>query len=240
MRYRNRFISFGLTKNHKSFGMKNVVTVFTIFFFISFSAASQKRWGFADAVGFNSVDGYNGLGIKTKAIVTFQVSVFAILPADKKESFVFMPSLGYLPKGVQFSNILFTDNLGNETGNGNLKRRIDYLQLTLAESYKMQWGSGIEGFIGAGPYIAYALAGKEKVSGFVPVNNSAAPPDKAVDFKAASIKRWDAGINVQVSAIFSKTWLVGLCTDFGILKLNSAGTINAQNRSSRIYVGYVF
>jgi len=220
--------------------MKKIVIIFTIFYFISFNAASQKRWGFADAVGFNSVDGYNGLGIKSKTITTFQLSVFAILPADIKENFVFMPSLGYLPKGVQFTNIVFTDSLGNELGSGNLKRRIDYLQLTLAESYKMQWGTGIEGFIGAGPYLAYAMAGKEKVSGFVPVNNGTAPPNKAVDFKAAAIKRWDAGINVQVSVLFSKTWLVGLCTDFGILKLNSAGTINAQNRSSRIYVGYVF
>ena len=104
----------------------------------------------------------------------------------------------------------------------------------------MQWGAGIEGFIGAGPYIAYALAGKEKVSDFVPLNNNSAPPNKAVDFKTASIKRWDAGVNVQVSVLFSTTWLVGLCTDFGILKLNSAGTINAQNRSSRFYVGYIF
>lgn len=220
--------------------MKKLVIIITVFCFISFGATSQKRWGLADAVGFNSVDGYNGLGNKTYMLVTFQVSVFAILPADVKENFVFTPSLGYLPKGVQFSNIVFTDNSGNELGSGNLKRRVDYLQLTLAESYKMQWGTSIEGFIGAGPYLAYALSGKEKVSGFTPVNSSTTPPNKALDFKAASIKRWDAGINVQVSAIFSKAWLVGLCTDFGILKLNTAGTINAQNRSSRIYVGYIF
>ncbi|MES2850806.1 MAG: outer membrane beta-barrel protein [Bacteroidota bacterium] len=213
-----------------------IIALFLLITF--FSAPAQKRWGIADGIGLNRVSGYNALGIKTDVLVTLQASVFGILPLDKNDKFVFMPSLGYLPKGVQFKNVLFTDNLGNVIGTGNSKRRIDYLQLTLPGSLKMKWSKKVEGYIGTGPYIAYGLSGKEKWNYNTGGNNTST--SVKLDFDKASINRFEIGFNAQFSVIVSGNWLFGLSSDIAITKINSAGTNNTYNQASHVNIGYVF
>jgi Outer membrane protein beta-barrel domain len=213
--------------------------IITCFLLIAFFAApAQNRWGFTTGLGLNRVSGYNATDIKTGVLVTLQASVFGILPLDKNDKFVFMPSLGYFPKGVQFENTLFTDNLGNIIGTGNSKRRIDYLQLTLPGCLKMKWGKKVEGFIGIGPYIAYGLSGREKWNYNTGGNNTSTTVK--LDFDKASINRFELGFNAQFSIIVSGHWLFGLSSDIAITKINNAGTINTHNLASHVNVGYVF
>lgn len=223
----------------KAIDMKKTCCTFCILFLFCFTSFGQTKWGVNAGMGLNRIFGYGGLGIKTGMLFTAQGSVFASVTMGKKKNLVFMPSLGYLPKGVKFDKVTFTDNSGNVIGEGNQKLRIDYLQLSLPIGLKMDWGKNADGFIGTGPYMAYALSARQK-NYTNPVNGNSIATTEKLDFNKAMLNRFDAGFTVHVNITFSKHWIAGLSSDIGITKLNSAGTITTRNQATHVFAGYVF
>jgi len=219
--------------------MRKIFLSGCIFLSMYMTAHAQQKWGIVGGAGLSKITGYNVSGAQTDFLVVLQGSVFTTLPLAKNSAFVLKPSVGYVPKGVSFKNVLLTNLDGSDIGYGNLKRRLDYIQLTLPVNYKMKWKQ-VTAYLGAGPYFSYAVSGREVRDTRLSQIYAREKIFAKVDFKGQSISRFDAGINIQFTTVFSNNWCAGINADMGLTKINTAGTVSTRNQYAGVYFGYTF
>lgn len=219
--------------------MKKAFLPVCTFLLLFGNAHAQQKWGIVGGAGLSKITGYNVSGAQTDFLVVLQGSVFTTIPVGKKDAFVFKPSIGYVPKGVSFKNVQLTNLEGTDIGYGNLKRRLDYIQLTLPVDYKMKW-KHVTAYLGAGPYVSYAVSGREVRDTRLSQIYAREKIFAKVDFKGQSISRFDAGINIQFTTVFSNNWCAGINADMGLTKVNTAGTVSTRNQYAGVYFGYTF
>ncbi len=219
--------------------MRTLTLLIVFSLFICFHANSQKKWGINTGINLSTTTGYQGLGIETGTLISFRSSFFGMLPLHK--SIYFNPSIGFSPKGIRLEKVNITDGEGNDLGNATLARRLNYLQLSLPFAYKLPMGKKTYGFAGIDPYLAYAISGANSVSNFAPFEpGTPKPASESINFKQANLNRFDAGIALHFSFVFSQHWCAGANVDFGLSKINSLGSIVAHNQNVGITVGYIF
>jgi len=225
-----------LTQHHhreKSFAIR------LPFFLLFLNVDAQKKWGLVAGAGLSNVSGYNVSGASTDFLFALQSAVFTMIPLGNIDAVIFKPSIGYSPRGANFKNVSLTYLAGNSIGSGNLKRRLDYIQLNMPVNYKMKWKK-VVALVGAGPFAAYAISGREvrnsRFSQLYASEKIFAP----VDFEKQSISRFDAGVTAQFTAIFPNNFCMGLHVDLGLTKVNTGGTVSTRNQYGGMYFGYIF
>src|SRR5438046_2126838 len=103
--------------------MRLLITLFFANIIFSLSIKSQIQFGVNAGGTISNLSGYSGSN--EKSLIGFQTSAFGIITLGK--SFIVHPSIGYYPKGNRLTHLTFSDQLGNNIGEGTMKFRYDYL-----------------------------------------------------------------------------------------------------------------
>lgn len=221
--------------------MKKVFLSFLAIVLLSFVLSAQQ-FGVMLGGGLSQKT-VPGIPNETKdPLFTLNGYVFTDLELGKKKVFSILPALGYTSKGIVYRKLGLFDILGNQFAVSDYKNRISYLQMDIPVCYRLGLSKIGQMFIGAGPYLAYAVTGKTRY-----FNNSdafegtpMAEPAK-IDFKAENISRFDAGLVFQATAVFSKRFCAGLKWDVGLVNIYKVRVQdNSHNRMLGLNIGYLF
>ncbi|PSL35653.1 porin family protein [Chitinophaga ginsengisoli] len=231
--------------------MKKIILSFAALA-ISFGAMSQARVGVK--AGWNlstlSVDN-NGTVDKDRSLSGYHVGLIADLPLVPKV-LSFQPGVFYTTKGSK----LVSGDKDNSTTVPYRKytTRPQYIEVPLNFIGKIPVGTNTKLFAGVGPYFAFGVAGKNKVSttlaGVTTSTESKIKWDDDTPFNEGDpnqglnkYKRFDWGGNVQVGAEF-KNVLVSAQYGYGFGKINSGGEDSRndknKNRVFSVSLGYLF
>lgn len=212
---------------------KILLLLFTIFFCF-FSVKSQVKWGIKAGITINNQSGFKGA--EKKSLTAGQVSVFEMISLGKV--FILQPSIGYYPKGSRLANLTFEDQLGNPIGTGTMSLRFDYIELAVPFQYLIV-NNKIKLFSGLGPYLSYAIGGKEiwkNVSG-TPGNE---PKKREIQFGNNGSKRFDAGFTISFSAQAQDKWIFSVNYEIGVINTNYSGQNKIHNQSGGVTIEYFF
>lgn len=206
--------------------MKKLILAGTALFF-SIGAFAQTTFGIKAGPDFSSLaKKIQGSKITSKGLIGLEGGVYANIPAAPE--LIVQPALLYSGKGGQYN-----------IDGYNQTQRLNYLTVPIDLLYKpeMPNGSG-SWFVGAGPYFAYGFSGK--VSDNSP-NSTTADPFKNYG-GGASLKRFDAGADVQVGYEMASGFNIGLSADLGLLNIAATGNQQgtSHNTSFAILLGYTF
>jgi hypothetical protein len=231
--------------------MKKIILSFAALA-ISFGAMSQTRVGIK--AGWNlstlSVDN-NGTVDKDRSLSGYHVGVIADVPLVPK-ILSFQPGVFYTTKGSK----LVSGDKDNSTTVPYRKytTRPQYIEVPLNFIGKIPVGTNTRLFAGIGPYFAFGVAGKNKVSttlaGVTTSTESDIKWDDDTPFNEGDpnqglnkYKRFDWGGNVQVGAEFRNV-LVSAQYGYGFGKINSGADDSRndknKNRVFSVSLGYLF
>lgn len=212
--------------------MKQLIALAIIIISLT-TASAQSGMGFKGGVSMNNRSGYGSTGLKTSPLYTLQASFFFL--KDIGSDLLIQPALGYYGKGMQIRDFMFYDNMGNILGTGRLNTRFDYLEFALPLMLRVVNNSETIIFGGAGPYMAYAFAGKYVIRG---INNlGEIPKSSDVDFEYNN--RFDAGVTVQASMVLKNKFMLSVNYDQGITKVIKNSGITSRNVSYGFTAGYI-
>ncbi len=135
----------------------------------------------------------------------------------------------YLLTGLELSTKGCKEDVGlSKDATSNLM----YLQLPIHLGYKLAVTDATKMVFHAGPYLAYGIGGKTKISESgveVSVNS----------FGSNRLKRFDFGVGLGVGAEFGKIG-VGLGYDFGLVNIVDVDNVSNKNANAYLTVGYKF
>ncbi len=179
---------------------------------VALSASAQNiQFGVKGGLNMSNI---SNTGLDSKAKIGFNVGVTADYQVSK--DLYVLSGLEYITKGEKY-----------QIENRDASLNLAYLQLPIHAGYKITIADDTRLVLHAGPYLAYALSAKTKVSG------------ESTDI-INDINRFDAGLGIGAKAELGKI-SVGLGVDFGFLKVNkSAQDKDNKNMNASLSVGYKF
>ncbi|MDD2299737.1 MAG: porin family protein [Fermentimonas sp.] len=138
--------------------------------------------------------------------------------------------LFFTTKGAKYSSSI---------GSANADVTINpmYLQLPVHYAYKVDVTPGTRVVFHAGPYAAYGVGGKTKLSGSLGDYSGETEFDVFGD--EGSLKRFDAGLGLGVGAEFGPI-LVDLGWDMGLVNISDSNDGEIKNQNAYLSVGYKF
>ncbi|SHM42099.1 porin family protein [Chitinophaga sp. CF418] len=231
--------------------MKKIILSFAALA-ISFGAMSQVRLGVKGGWNLStiSVDN-NGSVDKDRSLSGYHIGLIADVPLVPR-ILSFQPGVFYTTKGAKL-----------ESGDKDNSATVPYRKYTTRPQYievplnivgKIPVGANTRLFAGVGPYLAFGVAGKNKVSttlaGVTTSTESKIKWDDDTPFHDGDpnqgldkYKRFDWGGNVQVGAEF-RNFLVSAQYGHGFGKINSGGDDSRndknKNRVFSVSLGYLF
>lgn len=111
-----------------------------------------------------------------------------------------------------------------------------YLQIPVHYAYKIDVSPGTRVVLHAGPYAAYGVGGKSKLSGSV--GDIGAEYEEDV-FGDDGFKRFDAGLGLGVGAEFGPL-LFDIGWDMGLVNIVDSDNGDLKNQNAYLSVGYKF
>lgn len=111
-----------------------------------------------------------------------------------------------------------------------------YLQLPVHYAYKLDVTPGTRIVFHAGPYVAYGIGGKSKLSGSLGDWDGGTEWDV---FGDDGFKRFDAGLGLGVGAEFGPI-LLDLGWDMGLVNIADSNSGDIKNQNAYLSVGYKF
>lgn len=184
---------------------------------IQFGGIASLNWSGASAN--TSADGH----VSGTPLTGFALGLFADLPLHKQLSF--RPSLVYSFEGFH----------AEPAGGQPLNIHVAYLSAPLDLVYHTNLFNK-RFFVGAGPYLAYALNGTYTEKGIntdMQFGNNYAAGD--------NLRRMDFGANMMAGILMDRNFVLGATFDFGLKNIapdGSAATV--RTRSFGLTLGYVF
>ena len=112
-----------------------------------------------------------------------------------------------------------------------------YIQLPLHYAYKLDVSPGTRVVFHAGPYAAYGVGGKTKVSGSL--GDASAEVEGDVFGDDGFMKRFDAGLGLGVGAEFGQI-LLDLGWDMGLVNIADSDNGDFKNQNAYLSVGFRF
>jgi hypothetical protein len=218
---------------------------------ISFGAMAQARVGVKGGWNLSSISVDNDGSVdKDKSLSGFNIGVIADFPLVPK-ILSFQPGVFYTTKGAKLES-------GDKDNSASVYRkyttRPSYIEVPLNFIGKIPVGADTRLFAGIGPYFAFGVAGKNKVSTTIggvttstesdikwdddtPFNND--DPNQGYD----KLKRFDWGGNVQVGAEIHGL-ILSAQYGLGFAKLNSGSDDSRndknKNRVFSLSAGFLF
>ena len=138
--------------------------------------------------------------------------------------------LYFTTKGAQYSS-----SIGEASGDVTVNPM--YLQLPVHYAYKIDVSPGTRVVLHAGPYAAYGVGGKSKLSGSV--GDISAETEGDVFGDDGFLKRFDAGLGLGVGAEFGPL-LLDLGWDMGLVNIADSDNNDIKNQNAYLSVGYRF
>jgi hypothetical protein len=219
---------------------------------VSFSAMSQVRVGVKAGWNLSSITVNNSGDVdKDKSLSGFNVGVIADMPLVPK-ILSFQPGVFYTTKGSK----LKSGDKDNSATNPyyEFTTRPQYIEVPLNFIGKIPLGAGCNVFGGIGPYFAFGVAGKNKVTstvaGVTSTSESNIKWDDDTPFNSGDpnqgfdkYKRFDWGGNVQVGVELNG-FLLSAQYGVGFSKINSGGNdSNNDKNKNRVFslsAGFLF
>lgn len=137
------------------------------------------------------------------------------------DKFAVQPEVTYLGKGNRTKTIV-----------GGIKATTTYSYIDFGALAKLKFGEAVGFYIGAGPYVGYAISGQTKVGDATPVK---------VDFKTVNYKRPEVGATGALGAFFGDEFqfFVDARYQMGLTDLNDndGNTDKFYNRGIGISAG---
>ena len=128
----------------------------------------------------------------------------------------------------------YTSSFGDASG--ELTVNPMYLQIPVHYAYKIDVSPGTRVVLHAGPYAAYGVGGKSKLSGSV--GDIGAEYEEDV-FGDDGFKRFDAGLGLGVGAEFGPL-LFDIGCDMGLVNIVDSDNGDLKNQNAYLSVGYKF
>ncbi len=211
--------------------MKLKTNISTLLFFLILSATQAQNSGVILRGGLNLANitvSENGRIDDNKMLASFQAGLIGDINITK--SFAFQPGLLVTGKGSK-------TEAGQPTDANYFKATTNpiYLEVPLNLVYKFGFSDGPNLFVGAGPYLAIGIAGKNKVEGKFfgasfsnkeNINWSDDDPTTLSYEEGAGfgiMKRFDYGLNGIAGIDFSKV-VLSINYGMGLAKLQSGST----------------
>lgn len=223
--------------------MKTIIktSLLAIALLIGISANAQdKPLTFGVKAGMNlsnfSGDGADGSDAKIGFNVGFTVD-YALT-----QDLYLMTGLDFTIKGAKDKGEFYEEIEGIDVEiDGEVKANPMYLQLPVHVGYKMNIAENTKIVIHAGPYIAYGLGGKMKISGKASAGGVSVPIDdiKTDFFGDDAYDRFDFGLGMGVGVEFGKIG-AGLGYDLGLTNISGDSDYKVRNMNAYLTVGYKF
>lgn len=183
---------------------------------IQFGGIASLNWSGASA---NAGDGH----VSGAPLTGFALGLFADVPLHKNLSF--RPSLEYSFEGYH----------ATPAGGTPLNIHVAYLSAPLDLVYHTNVFNK-RFFVGAGPYMAYALNGTYTEKGIntdMQFGNNYAAGD--------NLRRMDFGANMMAGILMDRNFILGATFDFGLKNIAPDGSAaSVRTRSFGLTLGYVF
>lgn len=208
--------------------MKKSIVAFGTFMLLCFATANAQKASVMVKAGLNlanvTVD-KNGSVDDAKGIASFHAGLQADLPITK--FFAIQPGLFFTGKGAKVENSIFTATT-----------RPYYIELPVNAVIKVPLGEQANFFVGAGPYVAMGVGGKNNISGSIAgVNFSRTENIKFSDDDPFTgneegsgygvMRRFDYGVN-GTAGIEGKRAVFSVNYGLGLAKLQS-GTSSSDD-----------
>ena len=194
---------------------------YVIVFILSVQIASAQTFGIKGGVNFaNMTFSSSGIDISPKSITGYHfgpVADFAL-----QEKLHFNTGLLYSLKG-------FKMEVTGETGSFSGTETFSYLEIPLNLAYLFPINDKSDFFIQAGPYLGYALSGKDKTGG----------ETTNVDFESGGMKRLDYGLGFGGGVEFGPI-VASLNYQLGIANISDAEGLTAKNKNFQVSLAYMF
>lgn len=216
------------------FGIISFLCIAGFMLLYSVKTEAQVTYGIKAGVNFAGLSYKdNNTSETSKLIKGLEGGAFVNIPVS---GLLFIqPSLMYERKGGRL-----TTDIGGLPVNGNM--RLDYLTLPvdLAVNLKSPGGNA-SWLVGAGPYIGYGIYGNAMVTGDNSLYSDN-PFENNTSVGGASLKRFDAGANIQIDYEMANHFSVGVNAELGIANIaaNKAGDNPVHNTSFGAMIGYTF
>jgi len=196
--------------------MKAKLLFFVMLFAFTLSVNAQE-WGIKGGVNFANMSfTVDQFDVSPKSITGFHLGL--VSDFKLQESLHFNTGLLYTLKGTK----------GEMEGvSGSIK--INYLEIPLNFAYKFPINETSDFFIQAGPYLAYALNGKEKGGG----------ETTDLEFGTDNWKRIDFGLGFGAGVEFGPI-VTSLNYQLGLANLADDPDVKAKNKVFQISVAYMF
>lgn len=138
--------------------------------------------------------------------------------------------LFFTTKGAKYNN-----TVGELSGDVNVNPM--YMQLPVHYAYKIDVSPGTRVVLHAGPYAAFGVGGKSKISGSL--GSVGAEIETDVFGDDGFLKRFDAGLGLGVGAEFGPL-LLDLGWDMGLVNIVDSSEGDLKNQNAYLSVGYRF
>ena len=138
--------------------------------------------------------------------------------------------LFFTTKGAKYSS-----SVGEVSGDVSVNPM--YLQLPVHYAYKIDVSPGTRVVLHAGPYAAFGVGGKSKISGSL--GSVGAETESDVFGDDGFLKRFDAGLGLGVGAEFGPL-LLDLGWDMGLVNIVDSSDGDLKNQNAYLSVGYRF
>ncbi|NLR78829.1 porin family protein [Chitinophaga eiseniae] len=184
---------------------------------------AQAQWGIVAGPQFSSVTTKSANSSKETSKILTSVRAGVTVDIPLADEF-------YIGTGLLYSG------KGGKDKNSDMKTTLSYLELPVNFMFKPEVGSG-RLVLAAGPYVAYGIGGKYKD---IPVVGER----KAFEDEAGllQLKRFDAGVGINVGYELPAGLFFGLNTDLGLVNAmkNTANDASFKNTSFGVSIGYKF
>jgi hypothetical protein len=203
--------------------MKTRLLTVTAILILSVTAVqAQVTFGVVAGPNFQNLAGkdHNGDKIDNGLIVSFHAGAKVNIPVAP--DFYFQTCLLYSGKGSRNNFIMPAKSADNEL---HAHTRLSYIELPLNLLFRPQFSNG-HILLGFGPYVAYAVAGKQDYEyGDFSLNQTVKFRNKITSSEAGDIsyayyRPFDAGANIFAGYEFDMGLFFHLNAQLGLLKLN--------------------
>ncbi|WP_207427993.1 porin family protein [Pedobacter sp. SYSU D00535] len=201
---------------------------------IAVAVLFASKSGFAQNVTFGVKAGLNladmqfkseGMSMNTESLVNFQIGGFADIPVN---NFSIQPGLILNGKGGKIG-----------FGDVETKTSLMYLEVPVNAYYNVPVSFG-KIFVGAGPYAALGLAGKQKTEGEMLGEDLSGEEDIKFGSGEDEMKALDFGLNFGGGVRLTSGINLGLNYGLGLSNLSNEDEGKVKNRVWSLTVGYSF
>lgn len=191
-------------------------------FFSTERSDAPIRFGITAGVNFANMSyDVNGVSVSPDSRTGFNVGLTVDIPLI--ESIYIKTGLGYTVKGSKL-----------EVGNYEEKSSPAYLELPILASYRYDFSDAAQLQFNVGPYLAYGIGGKVKVT-------DGSDEDEEDFFGDDSdTKRFDAGLHIGAGITVAQHYYLGVAYQWGWVNINEDSDLTVKNKNFMINLGYIF